>query len=405
MKIQYQIFISYRHDGGEYLARLLEYKLTARGFKVFFDVESLRSGPFDKTLFEKIAECTDILVVLPPNGLDRCTDPEDWVRLEVARALQLNKKIIPITMKNFKFPATLPENINQLRYMQGIEANNDFFEFAIEKLVSKFLDSKPFNSNDQLQKEADEGNPSAMNTLGLRYESGESLPIIRQKAFEFYTQAAAEGDSGALYNLGDVYEQCAKDLSLTYDYGIAEKISQKNADESRNLMRQLAADCYTKAADKKFAPAFYRLGNLAEDVQDFEKAIKFYQSAAVLNYPPAQNAMGYYKMHGIKTNIDFKEAVAWYEQAVNAGYLPAVYNYAHAIELKNAKKAAQLYEKVVNIIPQAALPLARLYENSLHDLQKASNYYRIAYEVGIQEAGESLRRCQDILLGNKKIEI
>ena len=56
-------------------------------------------------------------------------------------------------------------------------------------------------------------------------------------------------------------------------------------------------------------------------------------------------------------------------------------------------------------VPQAALPLARLYENSLHDLRKASNYYRIAYEAGIQEAGESLRRCQDILLGNKKVEI
>lgn len=72
-------------------------------------------------------------------------------------------------------------------------------------------------------------------------------------------------------------------------------------------------------------------------------------------------------MHGIKTNIDFKQAVSWYEQAANAGYLPAVYNYARAMELKDTKAAAQLYEKVVNIIPQVALPLARLYENSLHD--------------------------------------
>ena len=53
----------------------------------------------------------------------------------------------------------------------------------------------------------------------------------------------------------------------------------KNTDESRKLMRRLAVDCYTKATNKNFAPAFYRLGNLAEDVQDFENAIKFYQSA------------------------------------------------------------------------------------------------------------------------------
>ncbi len=58
---------------------------------MFFDVESLRSGAFNKALFEKIAECIDVLVVLPPHGLNRCIDPNDWVRLEIARALELKK--------------------------------------------------------------------------------------------------------------------------------------------------------------------------------------------------------------------------------------------------------------------------------------------------------------------------
>ena len=74
------------------LARLLEYKLTDRGFKVFFDVESLRSDDFNKTLFEKIAECTDVVVVLPHHGPDRCTEPNDWVRLEIARAVEVEKE-------------------------------------------------------------------------------------------------------------------------------------------------------------------------------------------------------------------------------------------------------------------------------------------------------------------------
>ena len=141
MQGNYQIFISYRRDGGEDLARLLEYKLTERGFKVFFDVESLRSGSFNRALFEKIAECIDVLVVLPPHGLDRCTDPDDWVRLEIARALKLKKNVIPIMMRNFTFPETLPEDIDALRHMNGISANNEYFEASIEKLVS-FLHSK-----------------------------------------------------------------------------------------------------------------------------------------------------------------------------------------------------------------------------------------------------------------------
>lgn len=141
MQKKYQIFISYRRDGGEDLARILEYKLTEQGFKVFFDVESLRSGAFNKALFEKIAECIDVLVVLPPRGLDRCSDPNDWVRLEIARALELKKNVIPIIMRNFTFPEKLPEDINPLRYMNAINASNEYFDATIEKLIS-FLHSK-----------------------------------------------------------------------------------------------------------------------------------------------------------------------------------------------------------------------------------------------------------------------
>lgn len=408
MQSKYQIFISYRRDGGEDLARLLEYKLTDRGFKVFFDVESLRSGAFNKALFEKIAECTDVVVVLPPHGLDRCSDPNDWVRLEISRALELKKNVIPIMMRNFTFPETLPEDIYNLRHMHGINASNEFFEAIIDKLVSKLLHSKPFNSDEQLLKEAEEGNIAVMNVAGLRCEFGsESSPANRRKAFFFYEMSAAAGDIGALYNLGDVYEQCERDLSLVYDYGIEKIILQKNADEAREAMHELAVDCYTKAAESHFAPAICRLANFAENERDFGNAINLYQSAADLNYPPAQNALGYFKMNGIKTNSDPNLAIALYKKAADAGYAPAIYNYAHAIELRDVDKAIQMYKRVAYVIPQAAFSLARHYER-LHDLRGAVDYYRVAYEAGVQEAGESLRRCQNVLfsrgIGHKSVE-
>ena len=398
-KVKYQIFISYRRDGGEFLARLLEYKLTERGFKVFFDVESLRAGAFDKALFDRIAECDVVLVVLPPHGLDRCADPDDWVRLEIARALKLKKKIIPIMIRDFEFPDTLPEDIDALRRMHGIKANNEFFEALIEKLISSdFLGIKPFDSDDQLRKEADEGNTAAMNTLGLRYESGsESLPRDRRLAFYFYDKAAKVGDPGALYNLGDVYERCEKDLSLVYEYGIEEKIFQKSAAETRKVLHQLAVNCYIEASKMNFTPATYRLANLAEEVRDFKTALQFYHSAADLNYPPAQNALGYYKMKGIETQIDIQAAIAWYKKAADVGYAPAVYNYAHSIELRKVDEAIQFYERVADEFPQAAFSLAQLYERNRKDFRGAINYYRIAYEAGIKEASDGLRRCQDKL--------
>ena len=399
MPYPYQIFISYRRDGGGDLARLMKYTLTDRGFKVFLDVESLRAGRFNEALFERIAECTDVLVILPPNGLDRCIDPNDWVRLEVARALQLEKNVIPIITRNFEFPKTLPEDIESLQHMNGINASNEYFDAAIEKLISRLLRSTPLNSEEHLLREVKEGNISAMNDIGLLYELGseELLQKKMQGAFAFYEKSAKSGNLGALYNLGDIYEKCEKDLSLVYDYGIEEIIFQKSINEAREILHNRAVDCYTKAAEKSFAPAIYRLGNLAEDSLDFKKAVEFYEKAANLNYPAAQNALGYYKMKGIKTDIDIKSAIILYEQAANAGYLPAIYNYAHAMESRDTKIAIEFYERLIGLNPRAAFNLAHIYECSIHDLRCAINYYRIAYEEGFQEAEEGLKRCQDML--------
>lgn len=219
-------------------------------------------------------------------------------------------------MRNFIFPETLPEDIDELRNMNGINANNEYFDASIEKLISKFLQSKPLNgkiSDEPLKEEAEKGDTIAMNAMGLRYEFGsESLLVNQQQAFFFYKQSAVADNPGALYNLGDVYEQCERDLSLVYNYGIEKTISQKNAEEARKEMHQLAIDCYTKAANMYFAPAIYRLANFAENTNDFANAIKLYQSAANLNYPPAQNALGYYKMNGIMSNNDPKLAIALY---------------------------------------------------------------------------------------------
>ena len=60
-----QIFISYRRDGGEALAQLLHDRLVAKGYRVFYDIESLKSGPFDEKLYQKIEECGDFVLILP----------------------------------------------------------------------------------------------------------------------------------------------------------------------------------------------------------------------------------------------------------------------------------------------------------------------------------------------------
>ena len=81
--IKYDVFISYRRDGGEYTARVIYDKLTELGYSVFFDVESLRSGDFNTKLYDVIDSCKDFIIVLSPNALDRCVNKGDWVKNEI----------------------------------------------------------------------------------------------------------------------------------------------------------------------------------------------------------------------------------------------------------------------------------------------------------------------------------
>ena len=139
---KYQIFISYRRDGGDALAGRLADRFNALGYKVFYDVESMRSGTFNKQLFDAILQCDAVLLVLPPNALDRCVNEDDWVRQELSFALKHNKKIIPIMMRGFEFPKTLPADIDNVRNMEGVTASSEYFDAVIERIKS-LLDFEP----------------------------------------------------------------------------------------------------------------------------------------------------------------------------------------------------------------------------------------------------------------------
>ncbi len=141
--IPYQVFISYRREGGEDFARSVYQELEKRGYKVFFDVESLRSGKFNEKLLSVIDECKDIIVILPPNGLDRCSDPKDWVYREVSYAIRKGKNIIPIMLKGFHFPDSMPEGIQQLRSYNGITSSQELFSEVMLKLRKTRLTCVP----------------------------------------------------------------------------------------------------------------------------------------------------------------------------------------------------------------------------------------------------------------------
>lgn len=143
---KYDIFISYRREGGLEMADSIYQRLQNAGYSVFLDLEQLASGKFNEQLLSVIESCQDFILVLPENALDRCTQEDDWVRREVEYAIKQNKNIIPVMLRGFVWPHKdeLPQTLSELPNYEGISAtDHKVFPENMERLKSKLLHSKP----------------------------------------------------------------------------------------------------------------------------------------------------------------------------------------------------------------------------------------------------------------------
>lgn len=139
--MSYDVFVSYRRESDAQTARLIRAELEKRSFKVFLDVEDLGAGHFDEALLDRITEAPYFLVILSKGSLDRCSQPEDWLRREIACALVSRRTVIPVLMSNFSFPNAneLPEEIRAIRTHNGVPYSNDFFNATMEKITGYLL--------------------------------------------------------------------------------------------------------------------------------------------------------------------------------------------------------------------------------------------------------------------------
>lgn len=131
MKKKFDVFISYRRSNGSELASLLKMHLSLKNYKVFLDVQSLKSGRFGENLIKSVQQSKNFLLILSPNAFDRCCEAketQDWVRIEIETALKYNCNIIPIAndfdrsvfdRKNF------PENMKKIQDLNWIIWHHD----------------------------------------------------------------------------------------------------------------------------------------------------------------------------------------------------------------------------------------------------------------------------------------
>lgn len=136
------VFISYRRSVSRHLARSIALDLRAHGYDVFFDVDTINSGEFDRIVLQQIAERTHFVLVLSRGSLERCADADDWLRREIEEALHLKRNIVPVFESGFSFSAEakrLPESLRDLPRFNGIPLYHFYFDAAMDTLRNRFL--------------------------------------------------------------------------------------------------------------------------------------------------------------------------------------------------------------------------------------------------------------------------
>jgi DNA polymerase len=143
-----RIFINYRRQDSEgYVGRLYDHLL--KHFErddIFMDVDSIQPGvDFTKALESAVAACDVFIAMIGPqwlvvtdeHGERRLDQWNDFVRLEIASALRLNKTVIPVLVGRARMPAPnlLPEDIAPLAHRNAIELSHERFAYDIERLV------------------------------------------------------------------------------------------------------------------------------------------------------------------------------------------------------------------------------------------------------------------------------
>lgn len=135
MEQKYDIFISYRRDGGDKYARIIQQALEKQ-FRVFLDFDELEDGVFDQRIIDAISSSPVFLLVLSKGALDRCVNEKDWVRQEILQAVKCGCHIVPVTIIGNDFEG-LPEGLpEELRSAIG---SHQFSQLHVETLFKESI--------------------------------------------------------------------------------------------------------------------------------------------------------------------------------------------------------------------------------------------------------------------------
>lgn len=214
-------------------------------------------------------------------------------------------------------------------------------------------------SEELLRKLADKNDIDAMNNLAIMLSDGEAT-----EAFNLFHKAAKMGNTNAMYNLAQCYEEGKCDVEVN---------------------PALAIEWYYEAAEKGYEPAI-------EKLKDFDLLSKADPGHI------RKIAFDYYE--------DEEQEQKLYEIAAKGGDALAMHNLAYNLEKSDPQRAFELYKKAADLKePYGIYAVAKCYEDGFvveQNDKQCVKYLKKAAELRIADAITDLGACYGKGAGTSK---
>jgi hypothetical protein len=249
------------------------------------DIDSIEPGADFLQIIKEIASRASLMLVLiGPNwvsdadmsGRRRLDDPSDFVRTEIAIALDRDLRVIPVLIGNADMPKpeSLPDDLKPLLRRNAWQIRASSFNTDVDMLINDIR------------------------------RIGESAPRMDR------SDKASRVRSPLVYVLALLAVLVVSGVSIWIYGQLRTPVGQEKTPIDQRSFAE-AEKMFIKAED-------YYFGRGVE--QNYAEAFRLYKQAAELGYAPAQNSLGRAYENGLGVAVDQDKAVYWYKAAAKQNH-------------------------------------------------------------------------------------
>ena len=140
-KKTYDVFISYRRQGGAEKAELTKGELVKRGFResrMFMDTRNITSGNYIESILDAFDKSGNVVVIITRGCFDNLPADSTWIK-EIEHALKQGKNIVPVYFDGISEvkTANLPASIQRLSLQNAVMYVHQYADASFDRLASR----------------------------------------------------------------------------------------------------------------------------------------------------------------------------------------------------------------------------------------------------------------------------